>query len=132
MTFERARRVVELRLYEWGARIKEEPGTPISSVYQSPTLPPEGRAGPSQQERWVMSREDLLALDRLVKSLPRPERRFVELRYAELANWRYICRKLAVSRTEARRIRDRALFALAHLMGLVGGEERESDGEEAA
>lgn len=126
MTFEQARRIVEARLYEWGARIKDEPGTPISSVYESPTGPPEGRAGPSQPERWVMSRDDLLAIDRLIKALPRSERRFVELRYAELANWKYICRKLAVSRTEARRIRDRALFALAHMMGLIGGQEEEA------
>lgn len=122
MTWHQIRRIVEGRLYEYGARMAEEPPTPISSAYDSPTPPPEGRhARPSLPERWVMSREDVVAFARLIQALPHQERKLVDVRYVRGLGWRAACRELAVSYSEAKRIRDRAVTILAVLMGLMPG-----------
>ncbi len=132
MTWHQIRRIVESRLYEYGARMAEEPPTPISSAYDSPTPPPKGRhARPSLPERWVMSREDVIAFGRLVQALPAQERRLVDLRYIQGLGWRPTCRALAVSYPEAHRIRDRAISILATLMGLLPGSQEAAVSTEA-
>lgn len=127
LTWHQIRRIVEGRLYEYGARMAEEPPTPISSAYDSPTPPPRsGRASASLPERWVMSREDVIAFGRLLQALPAAERRLVDARYVRALSWRQTCQELAVSYPEAHRIRDRAISILATMMGLLPGASAEA------
>lgn len=117
----RIARIVEARLWEYGLRVQEEPPTPISHVYQAPMPPPKkSYPVPSQAERWLLRREDVLAMARWIAALPYLERRYVELHYVAGLGLHAVCRTLGISRSEARRVRYRVLAILAVQMGLLG------------
>lgn len=121
VTFERARPIVEARLYAYAALKREYPDAPISSLHNR--LGASVKSVTSPQERWATRYaseiKNAVVIERVLATLPKDERRLVEMRYLEFARWEYVCRELSVSRATAYRIRDRALMAFAYAFGLV-------------
>lgn len=119
LKFRVVRQIVEGKLAEYAARVHEEPPVPISSVYEAPSLPPKkGRHGPSLPERWVMSREDVIAFGRLISALPELEQRVVRLYYIDGKSWKVVERELSMHRNAIFQVRDRAIAMLAAWMGI--------------
>lgn len=123
MIFDRARAIVEARLYAYGSLRLQYPDAPPSSLSKRLGIALETSDTTSTQERWVTRYAEEIRnaeiIERVLKMLPEDERRLVEMRYFEYARWDHICEKLAVSRPTAYRIRDRAIMAFAVEFGLL-------------
>ena len=130
MTFDQVRPIVEARLYAYAALRMEYPDTPISSIYQGLGTLVSGGETSSPQERWAVrygtELRNAVIIERVLKMLPDDERRLIKMRYFEQARWDYVCRQLAVGRSAAYCIRDRALMVFAIEFGLLGFEVPES------
>lgn len=123
MTFDEVRPIVEARLYSYASLRLQYPDAPASTLSTLLGTAIETSDTTSVQERWVAryasELENAAIIEKVLRSLPAEERRLIEMRYFEYARWGHICRKLAVSRATAYRIRDRALMAFAIEFGLL-------------
>lgn len=122
MTFDQVRPIIEARLYTYASFRLQYPDAPASTLKLLGTRV-ETSDMTSVQERWVTryasELENAAIIEKVMRSLPDEERRLIEMRYFEYARWGHICRKLAVSRATAYRIRDRALMAFAVEFGCL-------------
>ena len=124
MTFEEARPIVEAMLYEYALHRRQPPAAPVSAVYNQGANPPPKPLPPhSPVERYVLRHEDELRLEAALDRLGATERQAITYRYFDRGRWRYVAKKLNCGETFARRVVERALYALAAQLGMLDGDE---------
>ena len=99
MTYDKAVRVIESRLYAYFLARLEYPAAAISRAYESWTPP--ARTHESPQERWVAKHSQVLTdaaiIGQVLRSLAPRDRALVQLRYGERWPWGEIGRRLGLS-----------------------------------
>jgi len=111
MTYDKAVRVIEGRLYDYFLARLEYPLAAISRAYESWT-PPAG-THESPQERWVAKHSQVLTdaaiIGQVLRSLTPRDRALVQLRYGERWSWSDIGRRLGLRGSAVYQARDRVL-----------------------
>ena len=121
LSFHVLRRIIEGKLYEYGASLKEQPSASVSAVYEGLSVhPKKAHHGTPVPEQWVLGREYLVKIGRVVNSLPETERKLVRLRYIEGKAWGAVERELNMHRSTAMELRDRVVSVVAVALGLIG------------
>lgn len=129
MTYEQARPILEGMLYAWAVYRREMPAALPSAVYDQGASPPPRPLPPhSVVENYVLQHESEIRLEGALRRLSMPERTIVWLRYGERARWEQIGRRLHLSRAAVQRRLDRALYALAVLMGMLDAQDEGAAG----